>query len=42
MLAIPLLLAAALAPADAPTPPPDATVSDAGRGVRGVRGEANY
>jgi hypothetical protein len=25
-----LLLAAALAPADAPTPPPDAAVSDAG------------
>jgi len=30
MLAAPLLLAAALAPADAPTPPPDAAVSDAG------------
>ena len=30
MLTAPLLLAAALAPADAPTPPPDAAVSDAG------------
>jgi hypothetical protein len=30
MFAAPLLLAAALAPADAPTPPPDAAVSDAG------------
>jgi len=30
MLPAPLLLAAVLAPADAPTPPPHATVSDAG------------
>jgi uncharacterized protein (TIGR03067 family) len=30
MLAAPLLLALALVPADAPTPPPDAAVSDAG------------
>jgi uncharacterized protein (TIGR03067 family) len=30
MLTASLLLAAALAPADAPTPPPDAAVSDAG------------
>jgi len=30
MLTAPLLLAAALAPADAPTTPPDAAVSDAG------------
>jgi hypothetical protein len=30
MLTAPLLLAAILAPADAPTPPPDAAVSDAG------------
>jgi uncharacterized protein (TIGR03067 family) len=30
MLSAPLMLALALAPADAPTPPPDCTVSDAG------------
>jgi hypothetical protein len=30
MLTASLLLAAALAPADAPMPPPDAAVSDAG------------
>jgi uncharacterized protein (TIGR03067 family) len=35
MFTAPLLLAALLAPADAPTPPPDAAVSDAGE----LRGE---
>jgi len=42
ILAASLLLAATLAPADAPTPPSDAAVSDAGRGVCGTRGEASY
>ena len=42
MLPAPLLLTAVLAPADAPTPPPDTVVSDAGGGVRGTPRETKY
>jgi hypothetical protein len=42
MPAAALVLVMTLAPADAPTPPPDAAVSDAGRDVGGRCGEARY
>jgi hypothetical protein len=39
--ALPLLLALAFA-SDPAAAPPDAAVSDAGRGVGSIRGEVNY